>query len=363
MLTAETRDDIPVQLSLGLCCFRLMGDQPSDPYYLKAVALYERVGPLLAALIEQHPENALLRKALLENYCSLAVCHGKAGQTARAEQVIQDRVRPSATLASGYSFDPVYGVGLLRTLIYLGGSLRDAKQPGAALPLAREAALLSDRYATAPWPDRVFKEWLEGEALALAVLLRHLGDPAESLRQAEQARRLSRELCHAAPDNLMHEIRLSDAWQQIGKARWDLGQAEESLAAFRESAVVQRQVFEHAPDIHLNRICLSRCYDRLFDWSRQCGKRAEAAAALLEREKLWPDDTAELGKVCARLRGAGESGGRGRRTAFPGRAAQRQDYLAQSERTKRAAAIVAARAGGLPQGTIEGPFREPVVPR
>jgi tetratricopeptide (TPR) repeat protein len=358
MLATEPREDFLVPLSLGLCCSRLMGDQPADPYYLEAVARYEQAGPLLAALVKQHPESNSLRRALLEDYCSLALCHRKAGQTARAEQVIADQVRPLATTpGSGYSFEPRCDAGLLGTLIHLASALRDAKQPDAALPLAREAALLADRYAASPWSDLLFTDWLEVESLSLAVILRQLGEPAESLRQAEQARRLSEELCHAAPDHLMNGVRLSDAWQQIGKARWELGQAQEALAAFRESAVVQGQVFERAPSIRAHRIALSRCYDRLALWGGRCGKRAEVAAALLEREKLWPDEPAELRKVALDFEKLAKEVAGGRDLLSPEEQRERQGYLDQSERTKRAAEGVARRAGGIPQGATAEPPR------
>jgi hypothetical protein len=142
---------------------------------------------------------------------------------------------------------------------------------------------------------------------------------------------------------------LSDAWQRIAKARWDLGQADEALAAFRESAAVQRQVFERAPSISAYRLALSRCYDRLAYWSSQRGDWAAVAAALLEREKLWPDDAAQLMKVSHDFQELAEALGKGGKQLSPQEQAEQQRYVAESERARRAAEAVRRAARHQPQ--------------
>jgi tetratricopeptide (TPR) repeat protein/tRNA A-37 threonylcarbamoyl transferase component Bud32 len=393
ILARGAREDLPVTQSLARCCYRLMRNQPSDPYYLEAVMLYKQSGPCLAVLVDhrtelagQHPEASWLRRALLENYCLLARCHWNAGQTAQALRVIQDHLRDLTTLASKYPFDTAYGVSQLDSLLTVGTFLREAKQPGAALPLGREAARLADQYAVFPWRNLWFSTWLATRSLQIAALLRQLKDPGEALRQAEQGRRLFQELCRTAPDDLGHKAGLSEAWQQIGKARWDLGLAEEALTAFRDSAEVQRQHFERAPTIRINRVNLSRCYDRLADWSLRSGNRTEVAAALRQREQLWPDNAEELKKVAidfeklADLVGAlpvlevstvgiqsaplGQGPLLAASALFPGRTAlgegcksltseeqvERQLYLAERDRARRAEEDVVHRAGGAAAG-------------
>jgi tetratricopeptide (TPR) repeat protein len=337
ILAKRRPDDTLVQLFLGHCCSRLMRNQTTDPYYLEAVALYEQAGPCLAGLVNQYPESHWIRRALLKTLCSLALCHWKAGQTTRAERVFQDQVRLWAGLAGEFPFDPMNDISLVTTLINVSSALREANLREPALPLAREAVRLAEGYTIFPWRDLGLRDWVARSFCSLAALLRHLGEPAEALRAAEQARNLFDHLCGAAPENLGHGARLSAAWAEIGKAHWDLVHPEEALAAFGESARVQRQVFERAPSIQISRYALSRCYDRLAHWHGQCGQRAEVAAALLEREKLWPDDPAELRRVALDFLKLAESIAGGRGPLSPQEEAERQRYLAQSERAKRVA--------------------------
>ena len=248
--------------------------------------------------------------------------------------------------------------------------------------MTREAVVLADQCSAFHWRNLRFSNRLPAQVTQLAAVLRQLKEPAEAFRQAEQGRRLYQELRRTAPDDLSSLIGLANAWEQIGKARWDLGHVEEALAAFRESAAAQRQVFDREPSIRANRFRLSRCYHRIAYWGSLCGKRAEAATALLEREKLWPDDAKELLDVASEFEELAEAVGalpvfeastvgclgtpRGQGPLlaaaglFPGRnpldqanrklspaeQAERQGYLDHGERAKRAAEAAAGRAGG-----------------
>jgi len=381
ILAQGPREDLLVTRSLGYCCCQLMRNQPEDPYYLEAVALYEQAGQRLARLVDQQPETTWFLKELLVNYRCLLYCHFKAGQTTPAERIIADHLRVLAALVRTRPFDPGLGMSLLENLTHAAGVLREVKRPGAALELTREAAALADQCGAFPWRNLRFSYRLASQVIQLAVLLRQLKEPAEAVRQAEQGRRLYQELRRTAPDDLWSHIGLHNAWIEIGKARWDLGHVEEALAAFRESAAVQRQVFEREPLIRANRIGLSRCYQRIAYWGSLCGKRAEAAAALLEREKLWPDDAMELLDLAKEFEELAEAVGAlpvleastvGYLTAplgqgpllaaaalFPGNAlgqakrnltseeqAERQSYIDHSERAKLASKAAADRARG-----------------
>jgi tetratricopeptide (TPR) repeat protein len=334
---ARARPDDPlVKLNLGLCCSRLMGGQSADPYYAEAVALFGQAGKRLAALAKQHPDGDWLRPALLEAHCSLAVCHWKVGRTAQAEHTFRDKVRPLAALVNQHPADQKQTFTVLYALLRAAGALRDAKHP-AVLALAREAAALAEQHADTPSRDPEDCESLANYSLGIAVLLCQLGDPAESLRQAEQGRRLFAGLRRAVPALPRYGAGLSAAWERIAKARWALGQRDEALAAFRESAAVQRQVVAQAPSVRAYRQQLSRCYDKLAHWSGLHGDRAGAAAALLEREKLWPGDAEQLLEVSRDFQELAEAVSKGRKKLSPQEQAERQRYLDHSARAKRAA--------------------------
>jgi hypothetical protein len=193
--------------------------------------------------------------------------------------------------------------------------------PSTARKAAREAAALAERTAEVPSRDMDFCAALASDSLAVAAVLCRLGEGFESLRLADQGRRLYAGLSRADPAVTAYAHGLSEAWERVGKARWALRRAEEALAAFHESAAVQRQAFARAPS-GFARLRLSRCYDRIHFYSAQHGKRAAAAAALLEREKLWPGDAERLMEVARDFR----------QLADAADGAERERYLAESER-------------------------------
>ena len=349
---AEAQPDDPmVELNLALCCCQLMGGQPADPYYTEAVALFGQAGNRLAALGRKHPDSTWLRYALLETYCFLAVCHWQAGRAAQAEHAFQHRVRPLVAQVREHPIDLRQGVHCLDILRRAASSVQEAKHPAAVLAVVREAATLTERYADAPWGDQALCAELADRSYTISAFLCRLGDAGEALRQAEQARRLYVGLRRAAPGVPRYGHGVSEAWERVAKARWELGRRDEALDAFRESAAVQRQVVAQAPSVRAYRVQLGRCYDRLAHWCGLAGDRAGVAAALLDREKLWPDDAEELMEVSRDFRELANAVGQGRAQLSPEEDAERRRYLSESERARRAAEQVRhAAPKGAPPG-------------
>jgi hypothetical protein len=345
VLTEAPREDLLAELSLAFCCCRLMRGQSADPHYAEAVARFDRVAWRVAARAGRHPDSDWLRDVLQETYRSRALCHWEANRPAEAAAAYQDLVRLVAERAGARPTDLKAGTCLLDTLLGVASHLREAGQSEAALARAREAAALASRYAGTPSRDRGFLAWLGERCLLLSAVLCQLGDAAEGLRQAEQGRRVLTALRHDGADQRRYALAVSDAWTWIGKARWRLGHAEEALAAFRESAEWLRPAYERAPSARPVRVRLSRCYDRLAYWSGLHGDRSRAAAALLEREKLWLEDAEQLREVARDFDtlAAAVAGGWGPLSVAE--QAERQRYLDQADRLRRAAARVGGHAG------------------
>jgi serine/threonine protein kinase/tetratricopeptide (TPR) repeat protein len=339
ILARQQPEDPLVQLNLALCCSRLMTGQPTDPYYGEAVAQFERAASRLTALVQQDPDSDWLQPTLLETYCSLTVCHWIAGQPALAEQTFQQRLWPLAAQVGEHGADQKRGLAGLYDLLRIAELLQEEK-PAAALAILREAAALAERYADAPVRGLEFCDHLGNFSVNTSAFLCRLGEPSEALRQAEQARRLFGGLHSAAPDVPRYGNGLCQAWERIAKARWAMGRRDEALAAFREAAAVQRQVVRQAPTVPFYRVSLSRCYARLAYWSGLSGDRAGAAAALREREKLWPNEPKQLLEVSGDFQKLAEAVGQGREQLSPEELAERQGYLAESERAQRAAEAV-----------------------
>jgi tetratricopeptide (TPR) repeat protein len=353
VLAREQPEDPLVQLNLALCCSRLVTGQPTDPNYTEAVTRFERAAHGLTALLQQDPDGNWLRHALLESYCSLAVCHWKAGRPSLAEQTLQQRLRPLVAQAGQHGSDLKGGLYGLNDLL-VTADLLQAEQPAAALAVVRDAAALAGEFADNPTRDPPSCEWLAVHSVIISAFLCRLGDPKEALRQAEHARRLFEGLRGADPATHEYGQGLSQAWERIAKARWALGRRQEALDAFREAAEVQRQVVAQAPSVHLYRLNLGRCYDRLAYWGGLAGDRAEAAAALLEREKLWPEDPEQLLKVSQDFQTLAEAVGTARSRLSAGEQAERQRYLAEAERARLAAEAVRGAASRAPPPPKQG---------
>jgi hypothetical protein len=157
------------------------------------------------------------------------------------------------------------------------------------------------------------------------------------------ARRLYEQATGADPESLQWRIALTIVWSGIGKVRRDLGQADLALAAFRESTRIQRQLFEADSSSAYHRYNLDRCYGRLANWSTLKRDWAGTAAALLEREMLWPDDSDRLMGVSRNFKELTEEMARGRKSLSALEQSVRQHYLAESERTRQAAEAAARR--------------------
>jgi tRNA A-37 threonylcarbamoyl transferase component Bud32 len=338
ILAEAPGDDILVKLSLGDCCRRLIRGQSPDPYYSEAVRMLEQAGESLAALLKQNPACDWLREALLEDYCELASCHSKVGRNADAAKIVNHDVQPLIAALSEKHADPVSGLSLLKSLCTASGLLQEGQQPTAALAIDRQAAALTFKYAANSWADPGFLRRLGDFSTALSTSLNQHGDARLALQMAELARDVSKEASRFAPEDFGLDPQLSDAWQRIGKAHWSLGARDHALAAFRESAALQKRVFAREPSNHASRARLSICYDRLVHYGSRGGDLPGAAAALLEREKLWPGDAAELTKIADDFKELADLVDvRAKGKLSPQDRAEKSHYLAESKRLRDAA--------------------------
>jgi len=345
ILIEEHPDDLLDNIALAISCSRLIHPGPTDPYYLEAVPLLDRARRL-NALLAHEPTGGLLCDLLLENCCCLALCHAKAGETAKAEQAAHDCAGILAMLPDGVQAKPEFTLEHAGKLLQVGGQLREARQPAAALRLTRQAAALFSKLAVDPLRDpRVFHA-LGPLFLRCSALANQLGEPTLALEQAEMARRTIEAWVRATPDDPRRDDWLSYAWERIGKARWSLGQRDQAMAAFRESAAIQKPVFERDPSIYLNRVRLSKCYNRLVFYGSSVGDLRTAADAILGQIRLSPNDKQQLAKSADDFAALAEQvTARARGPLAREDQAERDHYLSESRRLRHAADAATRRAG------------------
>jgi serine/threonine protein kinase len=346
ILTEERPDDLLDNLSLGISCSRLIGAEPTDPYYLAAVPSLDRAGRRLNALLTTEPTCGWLRNLLLKDYCWLAICHAKAGQTTKAEQAAHVCASLLATRLDSQNVKPELTLENADLLIAVGHLLREARQPAAALQMVRLAAALCSRLVADPSHELSSLHDMGHQLTECSALANQLGEPALALEQAELARRTIEGWVRAAPDDPHGDNELNGAWERIGKARWSLGQRDQALAAFRESAAVQKRVFEREPSNHIIRVCLSQCYNRLAYYGSSAGDLRGAADAILARTRLWPDSTQQLFKSADDFAALAERvTARSRGPLSRDDQAERDHYLSESRRVRQAAEAASQRVG------------------
>jgi tetratricopeptide (TPR) repeat protein/tRNA A-37 threonylcarbamoyl transferase component Bud32 len=337
LLEAPAHDVVTVLLC-GFCCSRLMDGQSSDPYYREAVQLLEQAGDQLANLLETTPTSYDLWGTFKESRCALALCHWKVGDRAQAEKTFASLARHVKREAGERLIGELGAVRLLQANRYMAAKLRETGLPAPALALAREAENLVFRYYASVQvrsPDALGT--LATEALYVAALLCQLGEPAESLLLAEESRQIYEDLCRRTPDVPLFLSQLSFAWERIGKAHSELKQEDAALVAFQEAVKAQRRAFEITPNVRQERIKLGRCYERLAHCLARQNDWAGVAAAHLEREKLWLADGEELEKIARGLGDLAREMGEAKKHLTPEEEAERERYLKESERIRRAA--------------------------
>jgi tetratricopeptide (TPR) repeat protein len=339
-------DNLLVHIMLAISSSRLIQGPSTDPYYLQAVSHFERAAKRLNAMLKREPQRDWLRDLLLEDYCYLALCHGKVGRTAKAEQACKDCLPLLTTpLDTERSYhDSAMAHALM--LVEVGGRLRAAKQPATALKLVRQAATIASQLAANPGHKLSFLEDLNCMLTTCSALANQLGDPVLSLQQAELSRGTVEELVRRVPELIRRNGGLTAVYERIAKARWSLGQRDQALAAFRESAAIQKRIVEREPSNHVYRERLGQYYSRLAYYASRGGDLAGAADALLERVKLWPNDTNRLAQTAEAFGSlAQQVSARDRGHLSRGDQAEHDRYLTESRRFRKAAEAATGRAG------------------
>ncbi len=252
-------------------------------------------------------------------------------------------MRPLVDFLEAQRTDPQHAMAAESILCELVHALCLAELRPAALAVARRAAALTTAYAAFPfhYPEVDFP--MATYAWELARGLRDLGDPVASLEQAEHARNLWAGYWRARPNAHTGGIQLAQAWVEVGKSRQALGRTDDAWAAFQEAVSVQRCVLDRAPHVQFHRVVLGWCYSQLLDCGIRRGDWSGAAAALHEREKLWPDDSDRLMRLSLDFRKLAEEMARGPKSLSAEEQKARQHYLAESERTRQAAEAAAGR--------------------
>jgi tetratricopeptide (TPR) repeat protein len=250
----------------------------------ESLAIAAQFAKHLKNLNRQQLPLAWLHRVQIECCCIQAVIFYRIGMSDEAERAIDqlDTLRATPLFVSTESTD----FCTLRCLLEAIDCFEKKDHPAVrrlVLHAARWAEIMLDQ----PQRDLDYCELLVIDLMAVSGYLRRLGELHESLKLAEQSCRLCSALRRTHPQVMNYSIRLSEAWELLAKARWDLGERASALTALQASLRYQRGSTQMDADPVTARIRESRCLDRVYHYGLLAGQHALAVQALRERAELW----------------------------------------------------------------------------
>jgi serine/threonine-protein kinase len=158
----------------------------------------------------------------------------------------------------------------------------------------------------------------------------------EVIGSYERARDIREELVKEFPSNVAFHSDLGMSLINLGNAYGIAGRIDESLTTLRRAVEQKRIAFTAAPQSPDYRKGLNIAYGALAEVERKKGSPAAAAAALLERRKLWPHDAQELYRIAGEQADTAARVG-GKKELSAAEEAERAAYLDQAMETLRLA--------------------------
>jgi tetratricopeptide (TPR) repeat protein len=293
-------EDLMSKRALAECCIQLVERQTRQPYYGQGVALLDEIARKLESFMGDHRHEVWLQHAMIETVCELITCHARAGETAAARSVCEERLEPLSSKLTQEEVGQENALLIASVLLDLAGACRDSGPRDVALRFARNAATIASRIEANNANDLVFAAGRVTLHMALAGILSQLDDNVLALEQAQMAKTIVEKCCRIAPEARPHNRRRAAAtWERIGKIQWKLNDRQAALRAFQQAADFERMAFQESSGEPSCRSLLVHRYDRLAYWSGLNRDWLGVTVALHEREKLCPDNAKELLAVAA----------------------------------------------------------------
>jgi tetratricopeptide (TPR) repeat protein len=291
---------------------------------------FEKARALRAELVRTHPNIPEFQSGLASTVFQLGYLRLSSGDVAGALACFEEARTAQERLAQLHPAMSDYSHGLALTLVNLAEAHRAASKLAEAVRLYEQGR---DRFAAlvqANGSVTQYRSDLAGTWERLGSLHRAMKDYPAALGAFEQARSAQAELVRDHPDQPKLHSMLGATCNNLGLVLLDLGRLDDALTAFAEAVAHQRQAFDRAPTVAQYRRFLSHHYVNVANTQRRLSRPAEAAAAAIERQKLWPDDAAELVTVAIDLAQCAGLVGREKAALSAAEQAERQGYCDQA---------------------------------
>ena len=178
---------------------------------------------------------------------------------------------------------------------------RAGKQPAEALRLLAEAAKIQAQLVR-EYPAISRYRRRQAEIVYLSALIYvDQGAWADARYGYEEVQTIREQLVREFPENLDYLRALGTTLDELAEVLWRLNQLKAALAMVQQATAPLRTAVEKAPDSLVYRRSLSAHLAHLATLERKSGQPTAAAAALVDRQKLWAGNADELYGVAGDL--------------------------------------------------------------
>ena len=261
----------------------------------------------------------------------------------RSDEAVRDYTEAASLLRdlARSGTDPGALTDLGATCNNLGNLWRDKRRLSDALAAYTECRDVREALLRQHPGDAQIRSDLAAAWFSVARTQSLMGRRTEAVASYERSRDLRESLVKELPQNAVYRNDLGMSLNNLGNAYDSLGRVEESLATLRQALEQRRIAFATSPGSPECRRGLNMTFGALAEMERKKGSPAAAAALLLERRDLWPDDPQELYRIAREQADTAARVGGGKKELSPAEQSEHARYLDQAMETLR----LAVRAG------------------
>jgi serine/threonine protein kinase/tetratricopeptide (TPR) repeat protein len=300
-LVRENPDVIDYQSKLAGACtnlgtlYQAVGDGEAS------LRSYVRAGDLLDKLMQSHPTVSQYQTALASTSHNLGVLQHSRGGPAAARRSFAKAMALDEKLIQSSPGVPRYQDDLADTCLHLAAVEREAGKPAEALQLCERARAMLEIVVRQHSGSADYQADLAHSYQVIGQVRRDTGELPAAQAVLEQARTLLEKLVREHPKQANYASQLASVLDDLGLTAARAGRLQEACLLHRDAIGRQRLAREAQPRVQEYQHRLGNHYQNLATVERQLGRRAEAVAATLERQRLWPKDPALLYEVAGEL--------------------------------------------------------------
>jgi serine/threonine protein kinase len=266
-----------------------------------ALRALERARDLRRELTKARPRDVRNQADLAASYFALGIAQRDAGRLDEAEKTLTQAHTMRDKIARDNPFVSRYQIDLAASYINLGVLYGRQNHKEQALKYYEKARDIQERLVRLDPGTSSYRRELALSYYNIGTLHGALKRRNEERQAFLKARDLQEALVKADPDNLDHRIDLGRILNNLAWNRMALNHPEEAPPLAREAVGHLRFALDRAPRVITYRQLLNNNYGTLGEAEVRLGHTRAAAQAMSEREKLWPDNPAELYRIAREL--------------------------------------------------------------